>query len=147
MTHITGKIVSGHRVASGLAKDSPYPQGTIEMQTPHFQKLGVDLSAFYPGTLNVAIAPYRFRLSPQRTLPQVKWSPRHNPETFSFAPIQLQWQAQTHSGLIYYPHPETKINHFQDPSVIELLMPKISGIAYGDEVTLIAFTSELIIEP
>lgn len=146
MTTVLGKIVSGHRVASGLADNSPYPRGTIEMQAPHFLALGIDISSFYPGTLNVSIDPYHFELIPRRTLPLVKWSSNHEPESFSFAPIQLAWRHQTYDGLVYYPRPETKINHFQDPSVIELLMPYIEGIAYGSEVTLIAAASELIIK-
>ncbi|MEO0518268.1 MAG: hypothetical protein AAF171_13325 [Cyanobacteria bacterium P01_A01_bin.116] len=50
---LEGVVVPGHRVASGQAQDSPYPHGTIEMQQPHFLSLGVDLSPYYPGTLNV----------------------------------------------------------------------------------------------
>ena len=147
MPTVTGKIVSGHRVASGLANNSPYPKGTIEMQTPHFLSLGVDLSLFYPGTLNVSIAPHRFELIPTHTLSLVKWSPDHEPESFSFIPIQLDWWGQRYDGLVYYPRPETKINHFQDPTVIELLLPRIEEIAYGDKVTLIASDKELIIKP
>ena len=116
------------------------------MQAPHFLSLGVDVSPFYPGTLNVSIAPHQFELKPELTLPLVKWSPNHEPESFSFVPVQLIWQQKSYDGLIYYPHPETKINHFQDPSVIELLMPHIAGLTYGDEVTLIASTGELIIK-
>lgn len=141
-----GTVVSGHQVASGQTKNSPYPQGTIEMQTPHFQTLGVDLSPFYQGTLNVSIAPASFTLRPEITLPLVKWSKHHDPESFSFVPVQLMWQQQLFDGLIYYPRPETKINHFQDPSVLELLLPYIRGIAYGEKVTLSASADELIIK-
>ena len=146
MPTVTGRIVSGHRVASGLASNSPYPKGTIEMQTPHFLALGVNLSPFYPGTLNVSVDPHRFKLIPAQTLSLVKWSPNHEPESFSFIPIQLDWQQQTYSGLVYYPRPETKIDHFQDPTVIELLLPRIEEIAYGDKVTLTASDQELIID-
>jgi len=145
-TSVTGKVVPCYQVASGLGKNSPYPAGTIALQTPHFAALGVDLSPFYPGTLNVSIAPYRFALLPPVTLHQVKWSPGHDAESFSFVPIRFIWQQQTAVGLIYYPCPETKIDHFQDPSVIELLLPKIRDITYGDRVTLIASASELIIK-
>lgn len=142
----SGTVVAGHRVASGQAAQSPYPRGTIEMQTPHFAALGVDLKPFYPGTLNVSIAPHRFSLRPQTTLHQVKWSAHHAAESFSFITIRLAWQRQTFNGLVYYPRPETKINHFQDPSVLELLLPKIFGIAYGDRVKLMAAASDLIIQ-
>lgn len=143
---VDGLVVSGHRVASGQAAESPYPSGTIEMQTPHFRALGIDLSPFYPGTLNVSIAPHRFELVPRHTLHLVKWSPHHDAESFSFAPISLHWQQQSFSGLIYYPRPETKINHFQDPAVIELLLPPIPNISYGSAVQLTASSSELIIK-
>lgn len=142
-----GQVVAGHQVASGRAASSPYPKGTIEMQTPHFQARGLDLSPFYPGTLNVSIRPYQLVLkSPQWTFTQVKWSPSHDPETFSFTPCALTWQSQTFNGLIYYPHPETKINHFQDPSVVELLLPTIAGIGYDDSVFLSVSAKDFIIE-
>ena len=115
------------------------------MQMPHFAALGVDLSPYYPGTLNVSIAPHHFELAPTVTLPHVKWSSEHEAESFSFVPVRLTWQAQSFDGLIYYPCPETKIDHFQDPSVIELLLPKIKDITYGSEVVLLAPSSELII--
>ncbi len=143
---VLGTVISGHRVASGQTSKSPYPAGTIEMQTPYFAALGVDLTPFYPGTLNVSIAPHRFDLRPQITLHQVKWSPDHAAESFSFIPIHLIWQQRTFSGLVYYPRPETKINHFQDPSVLELLLPLIPGIGYGDRVSLTAAASDLIIQ-
>ena len=140
---VSGTVVSGHRVASGRSTNSPYPRGTIEMQTPHFQSLGVDLSPFYSGTLNVSIAPHRFELVPTRTLERVKWSPHHAAESFSFAPISLYWRHQSFDGLIYYPRLETKIDHFQDPSVLELLMPPVADITYGSTVMLTASAHEL----
>lgn len=143
---VRGVVVPGHRVASGLAENSPYPSGTIEMQSPHFLDLGVDLSPFYPGTLNVSIAPYCFELAPVRSLHQVKWSPDHAAESFSFVPIRLIWRQQSYRGLVYYPHPETKIDHFQDPSVLELLLPAIASITNGSSVILTASASELIMK-
>ena len=52
-------LLEGHGVASGQAlnagqlKTSPYPKGTIAMQAPLFAALGLDLSPFWPGTLNL----------------------------------------------------------------------------------------------
>lgn len=143
---VQGRVVSGHGVASGQAEDSPYPSGTIKMQLPHFLALGIDVSPFYPGTLNVSIAPHRFELAPKQTLHQVKWSPHHDAESFSFVPMRLIWQQQSYSGLIYYPRPETKIDHFQDPSVLELLLPAIASITNGSSVMIAASASELIIK-
>lgn len=44
-------------MASGRAPDSPYPAGTIALQAPFFREHGVDLSPYFPGTLNVDLAP------------------------------------------------------------------------------------------
>ena len=127
--YIQGKLQSGYGVASGQAIQSPYPQGTITLQTPHFQALGLNLNPYYPGTLNISIAPAQFRLlQPQWTFPLVPWYPQSCPETFSFSPCLVQYAGQEMSGLIYYPHPETKPEHFQDPSTIEVLAPYIPEI-------------------
>ncbi|MGF1591433.1 MAG: hypothetical protein ACFCU7_19755 [Pleurocapsa sp.] len=37
---------------------------------------------------------------------------------------------------IYYPHPETKIGHFQDDSILEAIAPKIPHLNYGDRLIL-----------
>jgi hypothetical protein len=54
---VEGIVQAGHGVASGNTAQSPYPQGTIKMQQPFFRQLGLDLSPYFPGTLNVSIAP------------------------------------------------------------------------------------------
>ncbi len=46
-------VRQGHGVASGRAPDSPYPAGTIALQAPLFARHGLDLSPFFPGTLNL----------------------------------------------------------------------------------------------
>lgn len=70
---IEARLTRGHRVASGLATDSPYDRGTIEMQTPYFQKLGLDLSGYYRGTLNPNISPFIAEIKkPQYTFKGVK---------------------------------------------------------------------------
>lgn len=134
---VPGVVVSGHQVASGRATNSPYPRGTIEMQIPHFQARGLDLSGLFLGTLNVAIAPLVPHLiSPDFTLEQVKWSPDHPAETFSFSRCHLEFKQKHYAGWIYYPHPETKPAHFQAPTTLEVLAPEIVGLAYGDSVQL-----------
>lgn len=134
---VPGIVQPGHQVASGRSRSSPYPQGTIEMQTPFFRALGLDLAAYFPGTLNVSIWPYRFVVQqPQYTFAQVKWSPEHEPESFSFCDCRITFQQLQVQGLIYYPHPETKLDHFQDPSTLEILAPPIPNIGYGDRVLI-----------
>ncbi len=34
-------------------------------------------------------------------------------------------------GLIYFPHPDTKPEHFQQPDVLELRLPFMAGLVYG----------------
>lgn len=134
---IGGIIKQGHQVASGMAKDRPYPRGTIEMQTPFFQALGLDLTPFYPGTLNISIAPYTFELKiPEYTFRQVKWHPSYPAEDFSFSPCRVIFQDVKYKCSIYYPHPETKIGHFQDISTLEVIAPLIPRLVYGERVQL-----------
>ncbi|MGV2826619.1 hypothetical protein [Myxosarcina sp. GI1(2024)] len=137
LTRIAGIIKSGHRVASGMAEDSPYDRGTIEMQLPHFQKFGLDLSSYFFGTLNISIAPHTFEIErPQYTFKNVKWHPDYPAEDFSFSRCQVIVKNISYSGLIYYPHPETKIGHFQDDSILEVIALPIPEISYGDRLQL-----------
>lgn len=134
---LSGIVKSGHQVASGQALDSPYVQGTLEMQSPFFRDLGLDLSNFYLGTVNISIAPYSFKvLQPQYTFPLVKWHPNYRAETFSFSPCIVTYLDISYQGLVYYPHPETKIGHFQDASIIEIIAPWIPTLNYGDRLSL-----------
>lgn len=134
---IAGIVQRGHQVASGQAPDSPYPQGSIEIQTPYFQALGLDISSCFKGTLNLSIQPYRFVMrQPAYTFRQVHWTTAHPPENFSFSPCQVVFQAVTYDGFVYYPHPETKARHFQDPSTLEVLASLIPQLQVGDLVEL-----------
>lgn len=141
---VRGIIIEGHQVASGMAKNSPYPRGSIEMQTPHFKTLGLDISAFFPGTLNINIRPYKFKVNhPQYTFKNLKWNDHSPPETFSFSPCQLVYRNIEYPSLVYYPHPETKPDHFQDDSTLEILAPAIDSIEYGQFIQLILNPQEI----
>jgi len=135
---LTARITPGHRVASGQNGDPRFPGGTLRMQTPHFQALGLDLANYYPGTINVSIAPWAFTPRQARqTFRQVQWHPVEPPEDFSFFDLRMVLPDGTAiDGLIYYPHPDTKPEHLQQADVLELLLPYIEGLCYGDEVTL-----------
>lgn len=133
----TGTVVAGHGVASGRASDSPFPAGTIELQTPRLLEHGVDLRGYHPGTVNVDLAPHRLRLlRPRWTVTDLAWTDVHPPETFSFVECRLTHAGRTVDALVYHPHPETKPMHHQAPTVVELLAPFLPGLANGDEVTL-----------
>jgi hypothetical protein len=128
-----GKIVAGYGVASGRAADSPYPAGSIALQAPLFLAQGIDLGAYHPGTLNVDLAPH----VPQVLHPvfdrRLCWFGELE-ERFLLMRVALRWQGQRHDGLWYYPSPETKPAHVQRPTVVELLLPWIDGLAPGAEV-------------
>jgi hypothetical protein len=130
---VKGIIVEGHRVASAPSAD--YPYGTLEKQKPFFKALGLDLDRCYNGTLNVSIYPYTFKVkNPQFTFERVEWTDLHPPETFSFSRCAVVFEENRYPGWVYYPHPETKERHFQQPSLIEILAEYIPGIRYGVEV-------------
>ena len=146
MKQISGIVESGHRVASGMAEDNPYEKGTIEMQLPFFQVLGLNLSSFYRGTLNINIAPHTFKvIKPQHTFSKVKWHPDYPTEDFSFTPCEIEFNNIVYNGWVYYPHPETKIGHFQNPSIIEAIAPKIPNIRYGERIAIAINPSEIVI--
>lgn len=117
------------------------------MQTPFFQKLGLDLSAFFPATLNISISPKTFTLQqPKYTFKNVQWHQEYPAEDFSFSPCRVIFQEITYDGLIYYPHPETKIGHFQEPTIVEVLVNSfIPQLHYGDRIILEVNPGEILI--
>lgn len=136
IVQVSGIVVEGHRVASGLSK--VYPYGTLVRQKPFFKAGGLDLDRFFTGTLNISIAPLRFELvKPAYTFRQIAWTDLHPPENFSFSPCRVLFQKRGYDGFIYYPHPETKIRHFQDPSVMEVITAKIPAVNYGSHLNLV----------
>lgn len=145
---ITGRLVQGYRVASGLNGNPRFPGGTLRMQTPHFLALGLDISRFHPGTLNVSIAPFHYRVAKARfTFTCVKWHPTEPAETFSFFDVRLKRpDVPDVAGFIYYPHPETKPEHFQNADVLELLMPFVEDLHYGALLRLEFPADQIIIE-
>lgn len=174
---IPATVFPGHRVASGLNGNPLFPGGTLRMQLPFFRELGLDLSPFYLGTLNVSIAPFRYRvISPRHTFRGVKWHPTEPAEDFSFLDVLVHLGAGAGGeqrkeagapndrgghgsqadgrtrlapvrGLIYHPHPDTKPAHFQRPDVLELLLPWTEGLAYGATVFLEAPLEQIVFEP
>jgi hypothetical protein len=130
---IEGHIQQGHGVASGLSAESPYPAGTINMQTPFFKVLGLDLSHYWQGTINLNFKPFEISLqNPNHTFSNMFWTNLHPPESFSFWHIKIDYLGDKGiNGLIYYPHPETKSRHWQSSSTLEILAPYISNLRPG----------------
>ena len=71
-------------------------------------------------------------LKPEFTFPLVEWTDLHPPETFSFSRCKVVYREVEYQGWVYYPHPETKLRNFQNPSLLEVIARPISGIQYGD---------------
>ena len=135
---LTGRLCAGHGVASGKSNESPYPDGTIRMQSPVFKSLGLDLSACYFGTLNINFAPLEVSLAnPDHLFEKVHWTELHPPETFSFWRVEIKAsETDVVNGWVYYPHPETKERHWQPPTTLELLAPRLSGVEPGCTISL-----------
>ena len=137
MISITGKVISGYGVASGKGKDNRYPEGTLKLQMPFFNKRGLDLSAFFIGTINIDISPYQFSIKKYKYyFKEINWSIYIPPENFYFFEVQLIFKENFYKGLIYMPDPKTKSDHHQISNLFELLMPKIEGIKQGENIIL-----------
>ena len=130
---VKGIVVQGYRVASGPSKD--YPYGTLDKQRPIFASRGLDLSGYFNGTLNIDIRPFEFKpLKPEFTFHDVEWTDLHPHEHFSFSKCKVTFKEAAYDGWVYYPHPETKLRHFQNPSLLEVIAMQIPDMQYGREV-------------
>jgi hypothetical protein len=145
---VKGCVNRGYGVASGQAQNPRFPQGTIEMQKPFFRDRGLDLSAYFPGTINLSIAPCKYKIKQAKyTFKQVKWSPNDPAEDFSFFDCQISIDVdRVLNGLIYYPHPETKPEHFQSPDILEIIAPFIGDLAYEQELIIAVNSQQLNID-
>ena len=134
---VRGTVVQGHRVASARTRDPRFPGGTVAMQARLFREAGMDLSPYHMGTLNVSIRPHRYVVVQARqTFRNVKWAATEPAEDFSFFDCRVHAGGEIYSGLIYYPHPETKPEHNQPPDVLEVLAPFIPDVRYGGPLVL-----------
>ncbi len=131
-TKVRGEIKPGHGVASGKRKDKRYPEGTLKQQFNHFLERGLDLSNYFMGTINLDISPNSYKIkAPKYFFKNIDWSDHIPPENFYFFDVSLYSEGQTYEGLIYMPDPETKEDHVQKPTILELILPKINGLDYG----------------
>jgi len=97
----------------------------------------LDISPYFLGTINVDISPYTFRIkSPKHFLEAVDWSAHIPPENFYFFDLKVTYAEREYAGLIYMPDPATKEEHFQNPNVLELILPKIEGLSYGASIEI-----------
>jgi len=120
-----------------MGNDPRYPDGTIRLQLPHFKKGGLDLTAFFEGTLNLDISPLTFQIKqPNFTFQTVAWSPFIPPENFFFFQASLLVKEIRYPCFIYMPDPATKTDHAQPAHMLEVMAEKIENVTYGDEVSL-----------
>jgi hypothetical protein len=139
---ISGTLARGYHVASGPSQD--YPYGALDRQRPIFKARGLDLNDYFNGTLNIDIAPSRFTMQkPEFTFEHVEWTDLHPPETFSFSRCRVVYGEVSYDAWVYYPHPETKLRNFQNPSLLEVIARPISGIQYGDDLQVWVNTAEI----
>jgi len=140
-----GILVQGYRVASGPSKD--YPYGALDRQRPIFKSRGLDLGDYFNGTLNIDIRPYTFEMiKPEFTFKHVRWTDLHPPEHFSFSRCKVIYGEIEYDGWVYYPHPETKLRHFQNPSLLEVIAMPIPGIVYGENLGVFVNQEEILVK-
>jgi hypothetical protein len=143
---VRGILRKGHGVASGRSRQ--YPYGSLERQAPIFKSRGLDLAGCFLGTLNIDIRPLAFELiNPEFTFRAVNWTDLHPPEHFSFSRCRVRHAGAELDGWIYYPHPETKQRHFQDPSLMEVIAPFVPGLALGDTLELEVDPGRVALKP
>lgn len=146
---VPGVVVTGHGVASGHNRDPRFPGGTIAMQTPHFLAAGVDLTGLHPATVNLSIAPMRLVIvAPPVSLRAVRWHPVEPAEDFTFIDCRIGHDADhLVDARIYHPHPETKPEHHQPDTVVEVLAPLLDGVAAGVEMWLAVEPAQAFFAP
>ena len=143
-TLIHGTLVQGYHVASSPSKD--YPYGALDRQRPLFKSRRLDLTSYFNGTLNIDIRPNTFKLvKPEFTFQHVEWTDLHPPEHFSFSRCKVIYKEVKYEGWVYYPHPETKLRHFQDPSLLEVITVHIPHITYGDKLDVMVNPEEILV--
>lgn len=142
---VHGIVAQGYRVASGPSKD--YPYGALDRQRPFFKAGGLNLDGYFNGSLNVDIRPFEFAiLKPVFTFHHVEWTDLHPPEHFSFSRCRVLFKGADYDGWVYYPHPETKLRHFQNPSLLEIIAMEIPEIQYGDELDVMLNPDEIVVK-
>jgi len=137
MIVLRGQVVSGHAVAGGESRTSPYPAGTISMQIPFFSALGLDLSSFHPATININTSPFFIEImNPAFHFDHVEWTDLHGPESFDFIHVGLLLGHRRIKAWGYRPTAETKAGHPQPIEVLEVIAPFLPDLHLHSEVFL-----------
>lgn len=153
----SGVITRGFQFASGEAvgrgsSPSPFSAGTLELQRPHFVQRGFDLEHEVPnliwGTINIEL-PYKLVIAQADvTLENIDWTRPHDAhlvlpaETFSFVRCCLAYDGRYYEGLVYYPHPETKLaTNRHNYDVLEVITRRVEGLRTGALASVICRAS------
>jgi len=133
LTTFTGTVIKGFMIASGKAPDYKYEGGTILMQKPFFEAAGIDMSDKFPGTINVDIAPHHIdEIDFDIHIRDIPWNQTYS-ESFSFRSCSVKFMQRTYRGYVYKPHKDAEtIEKFHANTTIELILPYIESIKYGD---------------
>jgi hypothetical protein len=67
------------------------------------------------------------------------------PEYFSFSMCKVIFEDAEYEGWLYYPHPETKLRHFQNPSLLEVIAYPIPKIKYVDKADVLVNPEEIVV--
>ncbi|MBD37137.1 MAG: hypothetical protein CMI28_03550 [Opitutae bacterium] len=145
---VFAKVVPGFGIASGKARDDRFPHGSVAEQMPHFRTLGLNLDSLHYGTINLDIHPCSYELlHAEHYFPGVKWTEHLPPENFSFFPCKLTPcecpSAPSMDAYVYWPHPSTKPEFFQSPTVLEIIAPFIPLLDYGSTLKLKASNNSM----
>lgn len=136
---VFGRVVEGHGVASGRTRDPRFPDGTLALQWPYFAaEDDLDLDGLHRATLNVLTTPWHVDVvAPWWILRGLQWHPDVPPEDIALVPCRAAvGQGRSARGLLYWPDPATKPEHHQPADVLELLLPRMTGVHAGAVVRL-----------
>ena len=138
---LKGVLVKGYQVASGQSPITPYKDGSIILQKPFFEERGFCMKDLYLATLNIDIPNHEFTIiKPSYYFENLKWEKDFPSETFSIVSCTLIYKAKQYDAYIYYPHVETKTDHIQKKTTLEVLAPFVDGISYGDSIEILVDT-------
>jgi hypothetical protein len=102
---------------------------------PHFKEAGVpDIDAMYSGTINVDISPKVFEVLTPGYEVCCMWIDGVE-ETFWLVALQIVFEGCSHKGYLYYPCVSEQ--HTRRDTMMEILAPKIAGIAYGKQISVL----------
>lgn len=139
---LDGIVVRGHRVASGVGLKQG--EGSIRKQKHFFKE--IDWEHFFPGTINVSISPCRcLWKKSMATYEGVNWSVDQPKEDFGISKCKIYVKGKSYDAWAYYPHPKTKTQNLHDPTMIEIIAPKIDGLEYGDKVSVSLNENDFIV--